>query len=245
MIIFPAIDIKDGRCVRLRQGRAKEETVYFDNSVEVASFWESQGAQYLHLVDLDGAFAGEPKNLSLIQEIAKKVKIPLQLGGGIRNIEIASYYFEAGVTRLIIGTLALENPEEFARLTAKFPGKIGVSLDAEKGTLKSRGWVKDTGLKVEQVIPELIEQGASFLVYTDILRDGMQSGANISALKKVLQISSIPVLVAGGIHNLEDIKKLYPLSKEGLEGVITGRAIYEKTLDLKEALSWLEQQKIS
>lgn len=242
MIIFPAVDIKDGRCVRLKQGRADRQTIYFEDPVEVALFWEDQGATYLHVVDLDGAFLGEPKNISLIEKIVNKINIPVQLGGGIRSIEIADSYLKAGVSRLIIGTLALEDPDRFAKLSQAFAGKIGVSLDAEQGVLKSRGWVKDTGLKVEEVIPRLIEQGAAFFIYTDILRDGMQSGANVDALECVLKVSSKPVIVAGGINNLEDIKNLYPLSKKGLEGVITGRALYEKTLDLKEALEWLKKQ---
>ena len=149
---------------------------------------------------------------------------------------------DAGVTRIIIGTMALEDRDLFGRLCELYPGKVGVSLDAENGKLKSKGWVEDTGLTIEKAIPELIALGSAFIIFTDITRDGMQTGVNIDSLQKVLKLSSVPVIVAGGIATLEDIKAVYPLRERGLEGVITGRAIYSGSLDFKEAVLWLEEQ---
>ncbi|MBT8762410.1 1-(5-phosphoribosyl)-5-[(5-phosphoribosylamino)methylideneamino]imidazole-4-carboxamide isomerase [Desulfohalobiaceae bacterium Ax17] len=242
MIIFPAVDIKDGQCVRLKQGLEHEVTVFSNDPVQMASHWEELGAKWLHLVDLDGAFSGRPKNFRLIEKICQTVNIPVQLGGGIRDLDIAKAYIDAGVTRIIIGTMALEDKELFAKLCALYPGQVGVSLDAENGKLKSKGWVEDTGVTIEQAIPELIRLGSAFIIFTDITRDGMQVGVNQTSLQEVLNLSSVPVIVAGGIATLEDIKKVYPLKERGLEGVITGRAIYSGSLDFKEAIEWLESQ---
>jgi phosphoribosylformimino-5-aminoimidazole carboxamide ribotide isomerase len=242
MIIFPAVDIKDGQCVRLKQGLEHEVTVFSNDPVQMAKHWEESGAKWLHLVDLDGAFSGRPKNFHLIEKICQGVNIPVQLGGGIRDLDIARAYMDAGVTRIIIGTMALEDRDLFGRLCELYPGKVGVSLDAENGKLKSKGWVEDTGLTIEQAIPELIRLGSAFIIFTDITRDGMQTGVNITSLQNVLSLSSVPVIVAGGIATLEDIKAVYPLKEKGLEGVITGRAIYSGSLDFKEAVLWLEEQ---
>ena len=242
MIIFPAVDIKNGQCVRLKQGLEHEVTVFSNDPVQMAKHWEESGAKWLHLVDLDGAFSGRPKNFHLIEKICQTVNIPVQLGGGIRDLDIARAYIDAGVTRVIIGTMALEDRDLFGRLCELYPGKVGVSLDAENGKLKSKGWVEDTGLTIEQAIPELIALGSAFIIFTDITRDGMQTGVNIDSLQKVLKLSSVPVIVAGGIATLEDIKAVYPLRERGLEGVITGRAIYSGSLDFKEAVLWLEEQ---
>ncbi|WP_045214631.1 1-(5-phosphoribosyl)-5-[(5-phosphoribosylamino)methylideneamino]imidazole-4-carboxamide isomerase [Desulfonatronovibrio magnus] len=242
MIIFPAIDIKGGQCVRLRQGLENEVTVFSPDPVAMAEHWERLGAQWLHLVDLDGAFSGEPVNRELIRSICDRVQIPVQLGGGIRDISTARAYLDAGVERLIIGTMALEDKSLFADMCVEFPGKTGVSLDARDGRLKSRGWVADTGMKVEDVVPVLENFGASFFVYTDISRDGMQSGVNTDAMEKMLRLTSKPVIAAGGVSVLEDIMQIYPLASMGLEGTITGRAIYSGSLDFKTALEWVQQQ---
>ncbi len=242
MILFPAVDIKNGQCVRLRQGLENEVTVFSTDPVAMAEHWERLGASWLHLVDLDGAFSGRPVNQNLIREICEKVKIPVQLGGGIRDIDVATVYIDAGVKRLIIGTMALEENSMFADLCIKFPGQIGVSLDARNGKLKSRGWVADTGLMVEDVVALLESLGSSFFVYTDISRDGMQSGVNIRSLEKMLGLATKPVIVAGGISVLQDIMEIYPFSSKGLEGVITGRAIYSGSLDFKMAVKWIEEQ---
>ena len=244
MIIFPAVDIKGGQCVRLQRGRADQETVFSADPVAAALHWQNEGAEWLHLVDLDGAFAGKPVNLSLITRLCAALSIPVQMGGGIRDIETAKAYCDAGVTRLIIGTLALEQPDVFAGICAALPGKIGVSLDTEGGRLKTKGWVADSGLGIDDVLPRLHSQGAVFLIHTDIDRDGMQSGVNVEVLADLARKSPIPVIAAGGVAGLDDIQKLYPLSlKSNLEGAITGRAIYEGGLNLREALAWLRDRR--
>ncbi|TVQ97909.1 MAG: 1-(5-phosphoribosyl)-5-[(5-phosphoribosylamino)methylideneamino]imidazole-4-carboxamide isomerase [Desulfovibrionales bacterium] len=242
MILFPAVDIKNGQCVRLRQGRAEDVTVFSPDPVAMARHWADLGAAWLHLVDLDGAFDGLPVNFELIKRICAEVALPVQLGGGIRDLETARRYLEAGVRRLIIGTMALEQPDAFGTLCAAFSGRIGVSLDAVDGVLKTKGWVADSGLTVDQVLPRLKEQGAAFLIYTDISRDGMHSGVNLPAMEFLVQHTDIPVIAAGGVTRLEDVQTLFPLSAHGLEGIITGRAIYEGTLDFQEALAWIAAQ---
>lgn len=242
MILFPAVDIKNGQCVRLRQGLENEVTVFSPDPAAMAEHWERLGAAWLHLVDLDGAFSGKPVNQDLIKDICRRVNIPVQLGGGIRDIDVAASYINAGVERLIIGTLALEDNSLFADLCIEFPDRIGVSLDARNGKLKSKGWVADTGLMIEDVAPLLESLGCSFFVYTDIARDGMQSGVNIAALEKMLELTNKPVIAAGGISVLEDIRQIYPLYSKGLEGVITGRAIYSGSLDFRVAVEWLGKQ---
>ena len=233
--------------MRLRRGRADEATVFADDPVEAALRWEREGAAWLHLVDLDGAFDGVSPHTALVADICRALRIPVQLGGGIRDARTAEGWLAAGVARLIIGTMALEEPEAFAALCRAHPGRIGVSLDAENGRLKTRGWLGDAGCTVEDVLPRLEGDGAAFLIYTDIERDGMRSGVNLPALTRLTEASSIPVIAAGGVATLDDIKALYPLwQKGGFEGVITGRAVYEGTLDLREALAWIaEQQKPS
>ena len=239
MILFPAVDIKGGQAVRLRRGRADDSTVFSDDPVAAALQWQEQGAKFLHLVDLDGAFEGVSPNTDLVRRICEALSIPVQLGGGIRDEETAHRWLDAGVARLIIGTLALEDPARFAALCHACPGRIGVSLDAENGRLKTRGWVGDTPYTVDDVVPRLAEDGAAFLVYTDIERDGMQTGVNVPALTHLARTSKVPVIAAGGVATLDDVKALYPLSvSANLEGAISGRAIYEGTLDLREAMSW-------
>ncbi|OIQ51144.1 1-(5-phosphoribosyl)-5-[(5-phosphoribosylamino)methylideneamino] imidazole-4-carboxamide isomerase [Pseudodesulfovibrio hydrargyri] len=242
MILFPAVDIKNGECVRLAQGKEDEVTVFASDPVAQARYWKDLGARYLHVVDLDGAFSGVPKNFGLIKAICSEIDIPVQLGGGIRDIATARKYIEAGVRRLIIGTMALEKPQLFSDLCKALPGRIGVSLDAVDGRLKTKGWVEDAGLTIDDVLPRLENDGICFIVYTDIARDGMQTGVNLDALAALCAKTSVPVIAAGGVHTLDDIKNLYPLSKKGLEGAISGRAIYVGTLDVKEANAWIDAQ---
>lgn len=243
MIIFPAVDIKGGQAVRLKQGKADQETVFSSDPVAMAKKWQEQGGKWLHVIDLDGAFSGEPVNRDLIKNICSSVDMPVQLGGGIRDLETAKAYLDAGVSRLIIGTIALTEPELFGSICKAFPGQIGVSLDAEGGVLKTKGWVEDSGLTIYDVLPRLEEQGVAFIIYTDIDRDGMQTGVNLPALTKLAQTSSVPVIAAGGVATLDDIKALYPLTKEAnLEGAISGKAIYTGTLNLKEASDWIAAQ---
>jgi phosphoribosylformimino-5-aminoimidazole carboxamide ribotide isomerase len=243
VILFPAVDIKDGRCVRLSQGRADAVTVFGDDPAEMALTWVHQGAEWLHVVDLDGAFSGVPRNFELVKRICTEAKIPVQLGGGIRDLATAKAYVDAGVTRLIIGTVALEQPELFAELCAALPGKVGVSLDAVDGKLKSRGWVADAGLTVADVLPRIEAAGASFLVYTDIARDGMQSGVNLPALEALCEASSLPVIAAGGVTNMDDLRNLAPLCAKGLQGAISGRAIYAGSLNFVEGLAFTKAQR--
>lgn len=243
MIIFPAVDIKGGQCVRLKQGRADQEIVFERDPVTAALRWQQEGAQWLHLVDLDGAFAGKAVNLPLITRLCAALSIPVQMGGGIRDLETAQAYVDAGITRLIIGTLAIENPKAYEEICTNLPGRIGVSLDTSDGHIKTRGWLGDSGLSIEQIMPRLYAQGTSFVIHTDISRDGMQSGVNLELLKELAQSSPMPIIAAGGVANLEDVKALYPLSvSANLEGIISGRAIYEGSLNFKEALAWLAEQ---
>ena len=242
MILFPAVDIKDGRCVRLRQGLADQVTVFSRDPAAMARHWADLGARWLHVVDLDGAFSGMPRNFELIRDICGQLRIPVQLGGGIRDLDTAKAYIDAGVNRLIIGTMALDQPETFASVCAALPGKVGVSLDAVDGRLKTKGWVEDAGKSVLDEAPGLKGLGAAFLVYTDISRDGMQTGVNIPALTALLGVTDLPVIAAGGVAVLDDLKALLPLGTQGLEGAITGRAIYEGTLDFKEAMDWITAQ---
>lgn len=242
MILFPAVDIKNGECVRLAQGKEDQVTVFASDPVAQARYWTDLGSRFLHVVDLDGAFSGVPKNFDLIKSICAEIDIPVQLGGGIRDIATAKKYIEAGVHRLIIGTIALEDSDLFADLCAALPGKIGVSLDAVDGKLKTKGWVEDAGLTIDDVLPRLEKNGVRFIVYTDISRDGMQTGVNVAALASLCSRTSIPVIAAGGVHTLDDIKNLYPLCRKGLEGAISGRAIYVGTLDVKEANAWIDTQ---
>ncbi|MDR1776393.1 MAG: 1-(5-phosphoribosyl)-5-[(5-phosphoribosylamino)methylideneamino]imidazole-4-carboxamide isomerase [Desulfovibrio sp.] len=243
MILFPAVDIQSGKAVRLRQGKAEASTVFAANPVDAARLWVERGAKWLHVVDLDGAFEGAAKSRDIVRTICGDVSVPVQLGGGIRDEETARNYLDAGVARLIIGTLALERPDVFASLCRMFPGRIGVSLDAAAGRLKSRGWVADTGLAVEDVLPRLVGDGAAFVVYTDIERDGMRSGVNLEALKHLAERSTIPVIAAGGISTLADVQKLYPLTlATSLIGAVSGRALYEGTLDLTRANEWIAAQ---
>ncbi|MTJ93407.1 MAG: 1-(5-phosphoribosyl)-5-[(5-phosphoribosylamino)methylideneamino]imidazole-4-carboxamide isomerase [Desulfovibrio sp.] len=243
MILFPAVDIQDGKAVRLKQGRAHESTVFAEDPTDAAKAWEARGAQWLHVVDLDGAFDGAAKSREIVRRICNELSIPVQLGGGIRDMETARAYLDAGVTRLIIGTLALEQPELFAEMCRTFPGRVGVSLDAEGGKLKTRGWVADTGLTVDGALPRLLQDGAAFIIYTDIERDGMQCGVNVAALEHISRLSTVPVIAAGGVATLADVQKLYPLTlTTSLVGAVSGRALYEGTLNLEEANAWVAAQ---
>jgi phosphoribosylformimino-5-aminoimidazole carboxamide ribotide isomerase len=246
MIIFPAVDLQGGKAVRLKHGKAEESTVYNDDPVAAALQWQEQHAEWLHLIDLDGAFQGRSVNADLVTRISAALDIPIELGGGVRDEDAARMWFDAGVSRLIIGTMALEKPKEYAHLCKLFPGKIGVSLDAVDGRLKTRGWVEDSGMMVDEVLPRLIDDGTAFIIYTDIARDGMQSGVNMPMLTHLAQTSPIPIIAAGGVATLADIQSLYPLSvNANLEGAISGRALYEGTLNLAEAMEWIQKQKVS
>lgn len=237
MIIFPAIDIQDGNAVRLRQGKKDQATIFGEDPVAIARQWQEQGAEWLHIVDLDGAFSGSRANAEIIGQIILATGLPVQIGGGIRNIDDAARYMDKGAGRLIIGTIALEDPHKFRDIAIHWPGRIGVSLDAENGHLKSRGWVKDAGLAIDEALAMLEESGAAFIIYTDIARDGMRTGPNIAALESLLSKTTLPVIAAGGIAISDDIRQLKSLERfANFEGVISGRALYEGSLDLREAI---------
>ena len=243
MIIFPAVDIKDGKAVRLKQGLAHEMTVFSPDPVAAAKAWQERGARWLHVIDLDGAFDGAPRSRAIVRDICAALDIPVQLGGGIRDKATAKAYLDAGVNRLIIGTVALEQPELFAELCATWPGRVGVSLDAVNGALKTKGWVADAGLTVDDVLPRLLRDGAAFVIYTDIERDGMQTGVNVPALAHLAEVSTVPVIAAGGVATMDDVRALHPLTRTTrLQGAISGRALYEGTLDLAEAMRWIDAQ---
>ena len=243
MIIFPAVDIQNGKAVRLKQGRADKSTVFAESPLKAAMDWQEAGAKYLHVVDLDGAFDGQAKSYKIVADICHELSIPVQIGGGIRDVQTAQRYFDAGVERLIIGTIALKEPKLFAELCAMFPNKVGISLDADNGVLKTKGWVEDFDKSIEDVLPRLEDVGAAFVIYTDIARDGMQSGVNVKALERLCNLTRLPVIAAGGVATLDDIKALYPLyKKSSLQGAISGRALYEGTLDLNKAQTWISSQ---
>lgn len=242
MILFPAIDIQNGKAVRLKQGKKENYTVFADDPVEMAKHWRNQGARWLHIVDLDGAFEGYAKSAPLIERICSEINIPVQIGGGIRDLQTARTYFAAGAKRIIIGTMALENPDLFGRLCGEFPAMVGISLDAAAGKLKTRGWEADAGKNIDEVLPDLEKLGAAFVIYTDIERDGMRAGVNMAALDKLLQLSNIPVICAGGVSELDDLVKLHEnFAGTKLEGAISGRALYEGSLNFADAQNWLDK----
>lgn len=243
MIVFPAVDIQGGKAVRLQRGQKDASTVFAENPLDAARYWQSQGARWLHIVDLDGAFDGMRVNAAIIGSIVAELGIPVQVGGGIRTLEDATQYLDAGATRLIIGTVALENPELFRKMCSLFPGRIGVSLDGCKGMLKSRGWVDNTGFTLKDVLPRLCADGAAFVIYTDIDRDGMRCGVNIDAVAEILHATSLPVIAAGGVATLADIAALKKIAVQGnLQGAISGRALYDGSLNLQEAMRLLAEK---
>ena len=236
MLIIPAIDLKDGQCVRLRQGLMEDSTVFSDDPVAVARRWVEAGCRRLHLVDLNGAFAGEPVNGEVVTAIAAAYpELPIQIGGGIRSLETIEHYVRAGVDYVIIGTKAVKEPAFVAEACAAFPGKVIVGLDAKDGLVATDGWAEVSTVLATDLARRFESDGVSAIVYTDIARDGMMQGVNVEATVAMARASSIPVIASGGITNLDDIKALLAVAREGICGAITGRAIYEGTLDVAEA----------
>ncbi len=236
MLIIPAIDLKDGQCVRLRQGLMEDSTVFSDDPVAMAARWVEAGCRRLHLVDLNGAFAGEPVNGEVVTAIAAAYPaLPIQIGGGIRDLQTIEYYIKAGVSYVIIGTRAVKEPEFVARACAAFPGRVIVGLDAKDGLVATDGWAEVSGVRATDLARRFESDGVSAIVYTDIARDGMMQGVNVAATVAMAQASSIPVIASGGITDMEDIRGLLAVSSAGICGAITGRAIYEGTLDVAQA----------
>ncbi|MEZ5554423.1 1-(5-phosphoribosyl)-5-[(5-phosphoribosylamino)methylideneamino]imidazole-4-carboxamide isomerase [Haliea sp.] len=236
MLIIPAIDLKDGQCVRLRQGLMEDSTVFSDDPLAVARRWVDAGCRRLHLVDLNGAFAGEPVNGEVVTAIAAAwPRLPIQIGGGIRSLETIEHYVRAGVSYVIIGTKAVKEPAFVAEACRAFPGKIIVGLDARDGLVATDGWAEVSTVLATDLARQFEADGVSAIVYTDIARDGMMQGVNVEATLGMARASRIPVIASGGITNLEDIRALQAVAHEGICGAITGRAIYEGTLDVAEA----------
>ena len=236
MIIIPAIDLKDGQCVRLRKGIMEDTTVFSNNPTEMASKWVAEGARRLHLVDLNGAFEGKPVNADCVNEITRSFPdLPVQIGGGIRDLQTASAYIEAGISYLIIGAMAVTHPDFVEKLCDEFPNKIIVGLDANNGLVATDGWAKQTDIDVVELSKKYEQYGVSSIVYTDIARDGMMQGVNVEATANLAKKTSIPIIASGGITNLDDITALLKNTHHGIIGAITGRAIYDGQLDFNDA----------
>jgi phosphoribosylformimino-5-aminoimidazole carboxamide ribotide isomerase len=244
VLIIPAIDLKDGRCVRLQQGRMDSATVFSDDPVAMAKHWAAEGAKRLHIVDLNGAVAGRPKNEKVIRDIIKAVgdKLPIELGGGIRDLDTIESYLDAGVTWAVIGTAAVKNPGFLSDACYAFPGHIIAGLDAKEGKVAVEGWSKLTGHDVVDLAKKFEEYGVEALIYTDIGRDGMMNGVNIEATYKLAQAIKTPIIASGGLNSLKDVQAICEkLVPEGIIGTIAGRALYEGKLDLKKAQAAADQ----
>lgn len=236
MLLIPAIDLKDGKCVRLKQGRMEDDTVFSNDPLAMAARWVEAGARRLHLVDLNGAFEGKPMNADVVHEIVEAFPdVPVQIGGGIRSEDTAATYLDAGVAYVIIGTRAVKAPHFVSDLCLNFPGHVIVGLDAKDGKVAIDGWSKLSHHDVIDLAKHFEEDGVEAIIYTDISRDGMMSGVNVEATVKLAQAIHIPVIASGGITNLDDIRALAAVEDEGIMGAITGRAIYEGTLEFAEA----------
>lgn len=244
MLLIPAIDLKDGKCVRLRQGDLDDATIFSDDPVEVAVRWASLGAQRLHLVDLNGAVAGKPLNESVIKAILAEVgdDLPVQIGGGIRDLDTIERYLDAGISYVIIGTAAVKSPGFLQDACVAFPGSIIVGLDARDGKVATDGWSKLTKHHVADLAKKFEDYGCEGIIYTDIGRDGMLTGVNIEATVALAQHVRIPVIASGGITDMTDIDALLAVEDQGVEGAILGRSIYEGTLDFKAALDRVNEQ---
>jgi len=241
MLIIPAIDLKDGKCVRLRQGRMEDSTVFADDPVEVAGRWVEAGARRLHLVDLNGAFEGKPVNGEIVNAIARKYPdLPIQIGGGIRSADTIQAYLDAGVQWVIIGTKAVKEPAFVAEMCQRFPGHIIVGLDAKDGMVATDGWAEVSTVDAVELAQQFADDGVSAIVYTDIARDGMMQGVNVEATVRLAEATRIPVIASGGVTNMDDVMKLADVAGAGIAGAITGRAIYEGKLDVSEAQAWCD-----
>ena len=242
MILIPAIDLKEGQCVRLRQGNMEDSTVFSGDPVAMAGKWVEQGCKRLHIVDLDGAFEGQPVNADVIEEICSTYRdLEIQIGGGIRSIDTVEAYLEAGVDFVIIGTMAVKRPEFVTQLCSEFPGNVIVGIDARKGMVATHGWAEESEHSAQDLARRFEDQGVSAIVYTDISRDGMMRGVNVEATSALAESVSVPVIASGGVTDMDCIVKLNAVKDSGIMGVIIGRALYERTISLAEAQAYIDR----
>ncbi|MBF0452026.1 MAG: 1-(5-phosphoribosyl)-5-[(5-phosphoribosylamino)methylideneamino]imidazole-4-carboxamide isomerase [Candidatus Magnetomorum sp.] len=237
MIIIPAVDIKNGKCVRLKQGRMNEETIFSSNPVEMAQKWAATGAELIHVVDLNGAIQKQPQNTETIRQIVSSINTPVQVGGGIRTLSTIEMYLDMGVDRVVLGTEAIRHPEKVVEFCSKFPGKIVVGIDAKKGMVAVEGWTETTSVTAIDLAKQFENTGVAAINFTDIHRDGMQTGPNIQATQALAEAVSIPVVASGGVSTIKDIENLLSVASSGIVGVICGRALYEGTLNLSTAIA--------
>ncbi len=237
MILYPAIDLKDGQCVRLLRGEMADATVFSDDPAAQARAFEAAGSEWIHLVDLNGAFAGAPVNGAAVEAILAAIGVPAQLGGGIRDMATIEGWLEKGLARVILGTVAVENPELVRKAAAAFPGQVAVGLDARGGRVATRGWAEETELEVTDLARRFEDAGIAAIIYTDIERDGAMAGPNVAATEALAQAVSVPVIASGGVSSLADLARLRDTGV--IAGAISGRALYDGAIDLGEALEML------
>ena len=242
MIIFPAIDIRNGKCVRLTKGDFNQETIFADQPEVMAKQWADKGAEFLHVVDLDGALAGKTMNAAAIEAILQTVNIPIQLGGGIRTLENIEMLLDLGIARLILGSIAVRSPELVKAACAKFGSKIVVGIDAKAGIVAVDGWGVSGNVKADRLAVEMAQVGVERIIYTDISRDGTLSGVNVEATAKLAKASGLKVIASGGVSSMEDIRQVKAAGKDGVEGVIVGKAIYTNSLVLEDALAFAKEE---
>ncbi len=236
MQIIPAVDIKNGKCVRLSQGRADKETIYSDDPVAMACHWDEEGARLIHVVDLDGAFDGIPANADLVKDIIYNSSVDIQVGGGIRSLEAIEAYVKAGAYRVILGTIAQKDPAFVAAACREFPGKVMVGIDAKDGNVAIRGWVEVSSQKATDLARQMEPMGVAGFIFTDISRDGMLKGPNLASIREFAEATTLPVIASGGVGTLKDIADLLALQPLGVTGIITGKALYDKSFTYRDAL---------
>lgn len=236
MLIIPAIDLKGGRCVRLKQGRMSDETVFSDVPEEMAARWHEYGAERLHLVDLDGAVQGRPVNTEVIKRIVKAVPIPVELGGGVRDMTVLKAYLDLGLGYVVLGTVACKDPDFVKRACREYPGRIILGIDAKDGAVLVEGWTEKTRMRPADLARGFEDAGIAAIIYTDIERDGMRTGCNVAATRELARSTRTPVIASGGISGISDVLEILPLEADGVMGMITGRALYDGSLDLGEAI---------
>lgn len=239
--IIPAVDVKNGKCVRLIQGKADQETVYSDDPVAMAGHWDEEGARLIHVVDLDGAFDGIPKNADLIKNIIYNSSVDIQVGGGIRTLEAIETYVNAGAYRVILGTIAQSDPKFVEQACKQFPGKVTVGIDARDGFVAVKGWLEVSTQKATDLVQQMEPLGVAEFIFTDISRDGMLQGPNLASVREFAGSTKLPVIASGGVGSLQDISDLLELESHGVSGIITGKALYDKSISFKEARKLVEQ----